>query len=83
MDELLAPKIKEGAKAVAFVRGDPTKKVTLQFERIRPVIGPKTLFAHTPLERHSAKVMQVVYRIKKSDVPLYVGEIFDIYIEAR
>ncbi len=82
VDELLAPKIRNGAEAVAFVRGDPTKKVTLQFVRIRPKIGPKTLFAHTPLERHDAKVMQVVYRIVKSDVPLYAGEIFDIYIEA-
>lgn len=83
VDEFMAHKIEKGAKAVAFVRGDPNRKIALEFDYIRPVIEGKTIFLHSPLERADAKVLQVVYKVEKSAFPLYVGEVFDVYIEAK
>ncbi len=83
VDELMAYKIKKGAKGVAFVRGEPNKKVKLEFSYIRPLIEQKNIFLNTPLQRSNAKVLQVVYKVKKSSIPLYAGEIFDVYIEVK
>ncbi len=83
VDEFLAHKIKKNAKAVAFVRGDPSKKIELEFDYIKPLIEGKTIFLHTPLERAESKVLQVVYKVKKSTFLLYAGEVFDVYIEAK
>ncbi len=81
VDELLAYKIQKGAKAVAYVRGEPSKKIELTFDYIRPFIEQKKLFLHLPLESGNTKALQVVYKVKNAHFPLYAGEIFDVYIE--
>ncbi len=75
-------KFKKGAKATAFVRGNPEQKITLSYLYTIPLVTPKTNLTGLPTEQTDTRVLQVVYKIdKKSNFPLYVGEMLDVFIK--
>lgn len=74
---------KKGAHATAFVRGNSTINFPLEFVRLEPFIIPKSSFTGQTTERVDTRVLQVLYNFKKGDLPVYTGQILDIFIETE
>ena len=81
IDQNDAWRVRPGAKAVAFLRGNPQISVPLTFERIEPTIIPRAVVTGDSTERVDSRVLQVVYSFDPAKVPVYVGQWMDVYIE--
>ena len=53
----------------------------MKFERIEPYVIPKTSFTGETTERLDTRVLQVLYRFDKKNIPL-CSQLLDVYIEA-
>lgn len=82
IDEEDSWRFQKGAKATAFVRGNAKIHFPMEFLRIEPYIIPKTSFTGETIERIDTRVLQVLYRFDKRDLPVYAGQLLDVYIEA-
>jgi RND family efflux transporter MFP subunit len=81
VDEQLAPHVKAGQKAVAYLKGDATHPIPLQFVRIEPYVIPKVSLTGSTTERVDTRVLEVIYAFKNnSDRPVYVGQQMDVFI---
>ncbi|MCX6990513.1 MAG: efflux RND transporter periplasmic adaptor subunit [Chlamydiae bacterium] len=72
----------KGSRATAFVRGNSRINFPMEFLRIEPYIIPKTSFTGETIERIDTRVFQVLYRFERKDLPVYPGQLLDVYIEA-
>ncbi len=83
IDEQLASRMRPGAKAVAFVKGDSRHPIPLRFVRIEPDVIPKVSLTGASTERVDTRVLQVIYTFHSpKDRPIYVGQQMDVYIDA-
>lgn len=82
IDEEDAWRYQKGSRATAFVRGNSRINFPLTFARVEPYIIPKTSFTGAPVERVDTRVLQVLYNFHKNDLPVYAGQILDIYLES-
>lgn len=82
VDEEDAWRVRAGAPAVAFVRGNPKLKTPLTFVRFDPYLVPKTLFTGSSTDRTDTRVLHVVYSFPRAKLPVYVGQEMDTYIRA-
>jgi HlyD family secretion protein len=82
VDENEASRIRPGAPAVAFMRGGPKTQIPLQFEYIEPDIIPKKSLTGRSTERTDTRVLQVLYSFTRGQLPVYVGQQLDVFIEA-
>jgi HlyD family secretion protein len=82
IDEEDSWRFRKGAPATAFVRGNSSIHFPMTFVRIEPYIIPKTSFTGETIERLDTRVLQVLYRFEKKDLPIYAGQLLDVYIEA-
>jgi hypothetical protein len=64
------------------VRGNPELKAPLQFVRTEPAVIPKILLTGDTTQRTDTRVLQVVYSFDPAALPLYVGQMTDVFIEA-
>jgi HlyD family secretion protein len=83
IDEDDAWRYKPGSAATAFVRGNSRIHFPLKFERIEPYVIPKISFTGDVGERIDTRVLQVLYSFEWGDLPVYVGQVLDIFIEAE
>ncbi|WP_404423536.1 efflux RND transporter periplasmic adaptor subunit [Nibricoccus sp. IMCC34717] len=84
LDEQLAPRVRSGAPAVGYIKGDASHPIPLQFVRIEPVIIPKRSLTGASIERVDTRVLQVIYRCPpQADQPIYVGQQMDIFVEEK
>lgn len=82
VDEYDAWRVRPGAPAVAFVRGNPDLHTPLRFERIDPYVVPKTSLTGNSTERVDTRVLQVVYSFDPASLPgTYVGQQMDVFIQ--
>jgi multidrug efflux pump subunit AcrA (membrane-fusion protein) len=81
IDQNDAWRVQPGAKATAFLRGNPHLSVPLKFEHIEPTIVPRAVVTGDSTERVDSRVLQVVYSFDPSKLPVYVGQWLDVYIE--
>lgn len=82
VDEQVAPRVRAGAAATGYVRGDATRQIPLTFVRIEPFVIPKVSLTGGSSERVDTRVLQVIYRFANpGDHPLYVGQQMDLFIE--
>ncbi len=81
IDEDDAWRFLKGAGATAFVRGNSKIHFPLKFLRVEPYIVPKASFTGDTTERVDTRVLQVLYTFEKGDLPVYAGQILDIYID--
>lgn len=81
VDEDDAWRIEKGVPATAFVRGNSSISVPLQFLYIEPFIIPKTALSGDNQERVDTRVLQVVYEMHREDLPIYPGQLMDVYIK--
>jgi len=82
VDESEAWRVREGAHAVGHVRGNADLKTPLQFVRFEPFVVPKRSLTGDSTERVDTRVLQVIYRVERGDVPLFVGQQLDVFIDA-
>jgi len=82
LDESDAWRFRPGAPARAFVRGNPALGAALEFVRVDPYVVPKRSLTGDPLERVDTRVLQVLYAFDGRELPVYVGQQMDVYIEA-
>jgi HlyD family secretion protein len=81
VDENEAWRVRPNTQAVAYVRGDTAQKYSLEFVRFEPYVIPKKSLTGDTTERVDTRVLQVIYRVKDPNAPLYVGQQMDVYIE--
>jgi HlyD family secretion protein len=82
VDENDAWRIRREAPAVAFIRGNRELQTTLHFECIEPYIVPKRSLTGDSTERVDTRVLQILYRFERGQLPAYVGQQMDVFIEA-
>lgn len=81
VDEDDAWRIIRGAPAIAYVRGNSSISVPLKFLYIEPFITPKSALTGDNRERVDTRVLQIVYEFKRDGLPIYPGQMMDVYIE--
>jgi len=82
IDEHEAWRVRPEAKATAAVRGNTDLKTPLTFVRFEPFVVPKKSLTGDSTERVDTRVLQVIYRIEDSNLPLFVGQQMDVFIDA-
>jgi multidrug resistance efflux pump len=81
VDENDAWRVRPNTQVIAYVRGDAAQKYPLEFVRFEPYVIPKKSLTGDTTERVDTRVLQVIYRVKDPNAPLYVGQQMDVYIE--
>lgn len=81
VDEADSWRVQKGAPAVAYVRGNSSIKVDLTFLYIEPYIIPKTALTGDNQERVDTRVLQVIYEFDRENLPIYTGQLMDVYIK--
>jgi HlyD family secretion protein len=89
IDEEDLPRLTLQAPAVAKVRGDVRQQeIPLRFARVEPFVVPKVSLTGVNTERVDTRVVQVIYAVEVGgprpyDKPLLVGQLVDVFIDAR
>ena len=81
VEEHEAWRIQPEAKATAAVRGNSDLKAPLTFVRFEPFVVPKKSLTGDSTERVDTRVLQVIYRIDDNNLPLFVGQQMDVFID--
>ena len=81
VDEHEAWRVKAEASATAHVRGDARLKTPLRFVRFEPFVVPKKSLTGDSTERVDTRVLQIIYRVERDDLPLFVGQQLDVFID--
>src|SRR6267378_123103 len=81
VDEHDAWRVRGGALAAASPRGNGSIRISLEFVRFEPYVIPKKSLTGDSTERVDTRVLQVIYRVKDQNAPLYVGQQMDVYIK--
>ena len=81
IDENDAWRFRQGARAVAYVRGNPDLFTWLTFVRVEPYVVPKKSLTGDTTERVDTRVLQVLYGFPHEQLNVYVGQQMDVYIE--
>jgi multidrug resistance efflux pump len=82
IDENEAWRVRENARAVAFVRGNKDLRTALTFVRFEPFVIPKRSLTGDSRERVDTRVLQVIYSFDPTSIRVFVGQQMDVYIEA-
>ncbi|MGH9612263.1 MAG: efflux RND transporter periplasmic adaptor subunit [Bryobacteraceae bacterium] len=82
IDENDAWRFQPCAAAVGSVRGNPQIKTPLQYVRTDPDIIPKVTLTGDATQRTDTRVLQVIYSFDPASLPLYVGQLMDVFIDA-
>jgi RND family efflux transporter MFP subunit len=81
VDENDGWRLKPGMPAKAFLRGNGAISFDLAFSYVEPYVLPKLELSGASTERVDTRVLQVVYSVRKGDLPIYAGQQLDVYIE--
>jgi HlyD family secretion protein len=82
IDEHEAWRVPPGATAIAQVRGNANLRVPARFVRFEPLVIPKQSLTGASSERVDTRVLQAIYRLEDSKLPLFVGQQMDVFIDA-
>lgn len=83
IDENDAWRFSPGAKAEGALRGNRKIKSDLTFVRTEPYVRPKRSLTGDSNERVDTRVLQVIFRINDDKLPVYVGQLMDVFVEAK
>lgn len=83
IDENDCWRYRPGSNATGFVRGNSHINFPLTFVRVEPYIIPKSSFTGVTTERVDTRVLQVLYNFDRGNLPIYAGQVLDIYIESE
>ncbi len=82
VDENDAWRVRQEATAVGYLRGNKTINTPLKFVRFEPYVIPKLSLTGESTERVDTRVLQVIYSFERGNLPIYVGQQMDVYIDA-
>jgi len=82
VDENDAWRVRDGAQAVAHLRGDSQVIYPLEFVRFEPYVVPKASLTGDTTERVDTRVLEVIYRFKDPEARVFDGQQMDVYIDA-
>ncbi len=82
VDENDAWRVRANADAIGFLRGNNQIKTPLRFVRFEPYVVPKVSLTGDSTERVDTRVLQVIYSFERGNLPIYVGQQMDVYIDA-
>jgi|694.fasta_scaffold00422_26 HlyD family secretion protein len=83
VDENDAWRVKGGAPATAVLRGNTAVSFPLKFDHFEPYVIPKRSLTGESTERVDTRVLQVMYSFDRSTLPVYVGQLVDVFIESE
>src|SRR5206468_5814354 len=81
VDEHEAWRVRSEASANAAVRGNASLKSPIKFVRFEPFVLPKKSLTGDNTERVDTRVLQVIYRVERDDLRLFIGQQMDVFIE--
>lgn len=81
IDETDATRISASAAANGQLRGGGASSIPLRFVRFEPFVIPKRSLTGDATERVDTRVLQCVYEIGNSTMPLFIGQQMDVFIE--
>jgi hypothetical protein len=81
VDENDASRVCPGASAIGCLRGNKDVKVPLAFVRFEPYVLPKKSLTGDSTERVDTRVLQVVFSFERGELPIYVGQQMDVFID--
>lgn len=82
IDENDAWRVEPGRPAEGTLRGNTDIKFPLSFVRFEPYVIPKRSLTGESTERVDTRVLQAIYSFEKNDLPIFVGQLVDVYIES-
>ena len=82
IDENDAWRVTAGNPAVANLRGNPDISFPLTFVRFEPYVIPKRSLTGESFERVDTRVLQAIFSFDKAELPIYVGQLVDVYISS-
>ena len=82
IDESDAWRFQQNAPAIAYVRGNAKLMTKLAYVRTDPDVVPKALLTGDATQRTDTRVLQVIYGFPRSALPVYVGQLLDVLIDA-
>ena len=59
------------------------QEIPLTFVRIEPYIVPKRSLTGESTERVDTRVLQIIFRFDLPQIPVYVGQQMDVFIECQ
>jgi multidrug resistance efflux pump len=83
IDENDAWRFRPGAKARIHLRGNAQFSADVRFVRVEPYVIPKRSLTGDSAERVDTRVLQVLYAFNKGELPAYVGQQVDVFVEAQ
>ena len=81
VDENDAWRVRTGATAIGYLRGNKNIKTPLTFVRFEPYVVPKKSLTGDSTERVDTRVLQVIFSFERGDLPIYVGQQMDVFID--
>jgi RND family efflux transporter MFP subunit len=82
VDENDAWRVRANADAIGFLRGNNQMKTPLHFVCFEPYVVPKVSLTGDSTERVDTRVLQIIYSFDRGNLPIYVGQQMDVYIDA-
>ena len=82
VDEYNAWRVPRGAPAVGYLRSNKKIRTPLKFVRFEPYVVPKKSLTGDSTERVDTRVLQVIYSFDRGDLPIFVGQQMDVFIDA-
>ncbi|MEO6874056.1 MAG: efflux RND transporter periplasmic adaptor subunit [Opitutaceae bacterium] len=82
VDENDAWRVTAGASATGYLRGQKAIKTPLKFVRFEPFVVPKQSLTGASTERVDTRVLQVIFSFDRGDLPIFVGQQMDVFINA-
>lgn len=83
IDENDAWRFNKSSKAIAYLRGNRDFKVDLTLAYVEPYVIPKKSLTGDSTERVDTRVLQALYQFERKQLPLFVGQQMDVFIEAQ
>ena len=83
VDEMDAWRLRADAPARAFVRGNAQLSAPLRFVAIEPLMIPKRALSGSSREQVDTRVLQVLYALDPKALPVQVGQLVDVFVEAQ
>ena len=82
VDENDAWRVRVGAPATGYLRSNKNIKTPLTFVRFEPYVLPKKSLTGDSTERVDTRVLQVIFSFTRGDLPIFVGQQMDVFIDA-
>lgn len=82
VDENDAWRVRAGALATGYLRGNKNIKTPLIFVRFEPYVVPKRSLTGDSTERVDTRVLQVIFGFTRGELPIFVGQQMDVFIDA-